>query len=99
MTLKELYTLKIYLEAHTDALEHILEDYRHYVDGDMALFIQKYVGALQLDFELAMTRGEKPALERIIEDVRELRQDTETRLQDSKENRCTDKAQNDLLNS
>ena len=50
------------------------------LDGEMAAFIKNYLRALQLDFELAMTRGEPQTLQLVVEDVRELLESTRLRL-------------------
>lgn len=76
--------LRQYVELTSAALENILEDYSNYVDTDQALFIRGYLYSLNLDFEMAMTRGEESQLQLIVEDVNNLLTSTEVRLEKCK---------------
>ena len=62
------------------AIEKLLDEHRLFIDQDMAVVITSYVRALQLDFELAVSRGSCEELCSILEDVSELHSDTRERL-------------------
>ncbi|CAN5836502.1 hypothetical protein BH24DEI2_BH24DEI2_15960 [soil metagenome] len=64
-------------------LERLLDDYGLYVDTDQAHFLKGYLRSLQLDFEMAMTRGEESHLQLILEDVGNLLDDASVRLKQS----------------
>ncbi|HEX7022726.1 MAG TPA: hypothetical protein VF171_07700 [Trueperaceae bacterium] len=72
------------LSEYKDAIDHrsrvicdLLSRHGRQLDSEMADFIKVYLGSLQLDFELAMTRGETQQLQLIVEDVEELLQGTQ----------------------
>ena len=69
------------LEETSGSLSELLGHHSPALDGEMAAFIKNYLRALQLDFELAMTRGESGTLQIIVEDVRELFESTQLRLE------------------
>ncbi|MEX2535347.1 MAG: hypothetical protein WD273_07055 [Trueperaceae bacterium] len=62
------------------AIESLLDEYGLFIDHDMAGVISSYVRALQLDFELALSRGSGEELVTILEDMLELHSDTRERL-------------------
>ena len=64
----------------TKGIENLLSDYGRCVSEAQAKFIRAYTYALQQDFEHAMTRGESTQLQSVVEDLRELEQDTCKRL-------------------
>ena len=73
--------LKESLEETSGSLSDLLGRQGVGLDGEMAVFIRNYLRALQLDFELAMTRGEPQTLQLVVEDVRELFESTRLRLE------------------
>lgn len=70
--IERLHKLRHFVEASSHALEGLLEDYSTHVDTEQAVFIKGYLHSLQLDFEMAMTRGEESQLQFIVEDVNDL---------------------------
>ncbi len=73
------------LEETSGSLSELLGRGSVTLDDEMAAFIRHYLKALQLDFELAMTRGEPGTLQLILEDVRELCESTRLRLEQKRE--------------
>ena len=73
------------LEETSGSLSDLLGRHSVSLDGEMAAFIKNYLRALQLDFELAMTRGEPQTLQLVVEDVRELFESTQLRLEKPRE--------------
>ena len=69
---ERLNKLRHFVEMSSEALEGLLDDYSHHVDMEQAVFIRGYLHSLQLDFEMAMTRGEESQLQLIVEDVNDL---------------------------
>lgn len=68
------------IESTRSAIENLLDEYSLFIDHDMAGVISSYVHSLQLDFELALSRGSGDELTRILEDMLELHSDTRERL-------------------
>jgi hypothetical protein len=83
MTLARLHSLKTSVAQHSSLIIDMLEDYSLFVNDAQARFISAYVKSLELDFELAMTRGQDSDLVLIVEDLKELRQDTALRLEET----------------
>jgi hypothetical protein len=81
MSLEQLQQLKASLEQHSGVIEGMLEEYGLFVNTAQARFIHTYVKSLELDFELAMTRGQHSELILITKDLKELSQATATRLE------------------
>ncbi len=71
------------VELTSARLERLLDDYGLYVNTDQARFLKGYLRSLQLDFEMAMTRGEEARLQLILEDVDDLFDDASVRLRQS----------------
>lgn len=78
--LEQVSKLRRDIETTRSAIESLLEDYSLFIDHDMAGVISSYVRSLQLDFELALSRGSSEELARILEDMLELHSDTRERL-------------------
>lgn len=72
------------IEDTRHAIEGLLEEYAFLIDQDMAGVISSYVRALHLDVELALSSGSDGELGRILEDMRELHEDTRQRLLDGR---------------
>ena len=78
--LEQVSKLRRDIESTRSAIESLLEDYSLFIDHDMAGVISSYVRSLQMDFELALSRGSGEELTRILEDMLELHSDTRERL-------------------
>lgn len=78
--LEQVSKLRRDIESTRCAIESLLEEYSLFIDHDMAGVISSYVRSLQLDFELALSRGSSEELARILEDMLELHSDTRERL-------------------
>lgn len=78
--LEQVSKLRRDIESTRSAIESLLEEYSLFIDHDMAGVISSYVRSLQMDFELALSRGSSEELTRILEDMLELHSDTRERL-------------------
>lgn len=78
--LEQVSKLRRDIESTRSAIENLLEEYSLFIDRDMAGVISSYVRSLQMDFELALSRGSSEELARILEDMLELHSDTRERL-------------------
>jgi len=76
MTPEQLKRLRKRNASAVQAIRLLLHEYRTLGDGELADFVENYTYALELDFELAAAQGETGNLELIVEDVRELLDDT-----------------------
>ena len=66
------------------AIERLLDEHHQLIDRDMAGVIASYMRSLQLDFELAVSRGREGDLSGILEDVSELHSATLERVDRSR---------------
>jgi hypothetical protein len=78
--LEQVSKLRRDIESTRSAIESLLDEYSLFIDHDMAGVISSYVRSLQLDFELALSRGSGDELARILEDMLELHSDTRERV-------------------
>lgn len=78
--LEQVSKLRRDIDSTGVAIESLLDEYGLFIDHDMAGVISSYVRALQLDFELALSRGSGEELVTILEDMLELHSDTRERL-------------------
>jgi hypothetical protein len=81
VTLEQLAKLRARNEADVRAIRRLLHEYRLTGDREMAEFVEHYTRSLELDFELAAAEGEIGHLQRILEDVAALRDDTAQRVE------------------
>ena len=79
-----IHKLRRRVEHTSETLEGLLDDYGNFVDTEQAVFIRGYLYSLNLDFEMAMTRGEESQLQFIVEDVTNLLTSTAGRLKQYK---------------
>lgn len=77
---RQLSTLTRIAEASSGGLSQLLHDFGNHLEHDMVDFLRRYMYALELDFELAVTRGSGDDLLLIVEDMRELCVSTASRL-------------------
>jgi uncharacterized protein YigA (DUF484 family) len=81
VTLEQLAKLRARNEADVRTIRRLLHEYRLTGDREMADFVEHYTRSLELDFELAAAEGEIGHLQRILEDVAALRDDTAQRVE------------------
>lgn len=61
------------LAETVQSIEGLLGDYSRYVSQEQASFLRTYLKSLELDLEVALTRGNSDDLEIILEDIEALR--------------------------